>query len=128
MKKKKILCIDDEQDMLDLYRVILDGHDYKVTGTHNGKKALEKLRKSEFDLVLLDLMLPGMDGWEVFRQMKADDKLKKIPVIIVTAKAQSIDKVLGIRVAKVDEFITKPFRSRDLLASVNRLSRIQTKS
>jgi two-component system, OmpR family, response regulator VicR len=121
MKKKKILCVDDEQDMLDLYQVILEGPDYKVQGVNNGKKALEDLRKFDFDLVVLDLMLPGMDGWEIFQQMKMDNILKEIPVIIVTAKAQSIDKVLGIHVAKADDYISKPFRPKELLGSVNQL-------
>jgi len=71
--------------------------------------------------VLLDLMMPDMDGWEVYQQMKADEALRHIPVIVVTAKAQSIDKVLGLHIAKVDDYITKPFGPQDLLASVNKV-------
>ena len=73
------------------------------------------------DLVLLDLMMPDMDGWEVFQQMKANDKTCQIPVIVITAKAQSIDKVLGLHIAKVDDYISKPFSPQDLLDSVEKV-------
>jgi DNA-binding response OmpR family regulator len=73
------------------------------------------------DLVLLDLMMPDMDGWEVYQQMKADEKTKNIPVIVVTAKAQSIDRVLGLHIAKVDDYIAKPFSPQDLMNSVEKV-------
>jgi two-component system, OmpR family, response regulator VicR len=79
------------------------------------------MKKTRPDLVLLDLMMPDMDGWEVYRHMKANKELANIPVIIVTAKAQSIDKALGLKVAKVDDYITKPFGPQELLESVNRI-------
>jgi DNA-binding response OmpR family regulator len=70
-------------------------------------------------------MMPDMDGWEVYQQMKADPELKGIPVIVVTAKAQSIDKILGLHIAKVDDYVTKPFGPQELLQSVERV--LQTK-
>lgn len=73
------------------------------------------------DLVLLDLMMPDMDGWEVYQKMKADEATKATPVIVVTAKAQSIDKVLGLHIAKVDDYITKPFGPQELLESVEKV-------
>jgi CheY-like chemotaxis protein len=73
------------------------------------------------DLVLLDLMMPDMDGWEVYQKMKTDDDLKGIPVIVVTAKAQSIDKVLGLHIAKVEDYVTKPFGPQELLQAVNKV-------
>ena len=79
------------------------------------------MRQKKPDLVLLDLMMPDVDGWEVYRQMKADETLAAIPVIVVTARAQNIDKVLGLQVAKVDDYVTKPFGPKELLASVNRI-------
>ncbi len=79
------------------------------------------IREEVPDLVLLDLMMPDMDGWEVYQQMKADEKTKNIPVIVVTAKAQSIDKVLGLHIAKVDDYIAKPFSPQDLMNSVERV-------
>jgi DNA-binding response OmpR family regulator len=79
------------------------------------------IRREMPDLVLLDLMMPDMDGWEVYQQMKADEKTKSIPVIVVTAKAQSIDKVLGLHIAKVDDYIAKPFSPQDLMNSVEKV-------
>ncbi|HLE04641.1 MAG TPA: response regulator, partial [Anaerolineales bacterium] len=73
------------------------------------------------DLVLLDLMMPDMDGWEVYQRMKSDEALRDIPVVVVTAKAQSIDKVLGLHIAKVDDYITKPFGPQELLESVEKI-------
>ena len=77
------------------------------------------IRKEHPDLVLLDLMMPDMDGWEVYQQMKAEETTKNIPVIVVTARAQSIDKVLGLHIAKVDDYIAKPFSPQELLNSVD---------
>jgi DNA-binding response OmpR family regulator len=71
--------------------------------------------------VLLDLMMPDMDGWEVYQQMKADELTRHIPVIVVTARAQSIDKVLGLHIAKVDDYIAKPFSPQELLNSVEKV-------
>jgi len=116
---KKILCIEDEPEMIDLIRLILSRRGFEITGANGGKEGLEMVRRDHPDLVLLDLMMPQMDGWEVYQQMKADQATKDIPVIVVTAKAQSIDKVLGLHIAKVDDYITKPFSPQELLASVD---------
>ena len=115
---KNILCIEDEPDMIDLIRLILNRHGFNVQGANGGREGLEKVKENPPDLVLLDLMMPDVDGWEVYQQIKADEKTKEIPVIIVTAKAQSIDKVLGLHIAKVDDYISKPFSPKDLLESV----------
>jgi len=117
--KKLILCIEDDQEMIDLIRLILNRHGFDVRGATAGKEGLEIVRKEHPDLILLDLMMPDMDGWEVYQQMKADETIKKIPVIVVTAKAQSIDKVLGLHIAKVDDYISKPFSPQELLSSIN---------
>ncbi len=118
---KNILCIEDEPEMIDLIRLILGRRGFEVIGAAGGKEGLEKLRQEPPDLVLLDLMMPDLDGWEVYQQMKADEKTKDIPVIVVTAKAQSIDKVLGLHIAKVDDYIAKPFSPQDLLNSVDKV-------
>ena len=81
---------------------------------------MDAVRAERPDLVLLDLMMPDMDGWEVYQQMKADESTRRIPVIVVTAKAQSIDKVLGLHIAKVDDYIAKPFSPQELLSSVEK--------
>jgi DNA-binding response OmpR family regulator len=115
---KRILCIEDETEMIDLIRLILSRRGYEVQGANGGKEGIELVRQEKPDLVLLDLMMPDMDGWEVYQQMKADEGTRDIPVIVVTAKAQSIDKVLGLHIAKVDDYIAKPFSPQELLTSV----------
>jgi DNA-binding response OmpR family regulator len=123
---KVILCIEDDQEMIDLIRLILSGRGFEVRGANGGKEGLEIIRKEHPDLVLLDLMMPEMDGKDVYQLMKADETTKNIPVIIVTAKAQSIDKVLWLNIAKVDDYIAKPFSPQELLTSVdNVLARSQ---
>jgi len=126
-KINRILCIEDETEMIELFRLILGRKGYDVSGATGGEDGLRKVRETTPDLVLLDLMMPDMGGWEVYQQMKADDNTKNIPVIIVTAKAQSIDKVLGLRIAKVDDYITKPFSPSDLIKSVERVLAKQEK-
>ena len=118
---KCILCIEDEPEMIDLIRLILGRRGFDVKGANGGVEGLQMIRQEMPDLVLLDLMMPDMDGWEVYQQMKADERTKGIPVIVVTAKAQSIDKVLGLHIAKVDDYIAKPFSPQDLLSSVERV-------
>ena len=116
---KVILCIEDEQEMIDLIRLILGRRGFDVRGANNGEEGLKIIQNDHPDLVLLDLMMPDMDGWEVYQQMKADEATKNIPVIVVTARAQSIDKVLGLHIAKVDDYIAKPFSPQELLNSVD---------
>ncbi len=119
--KRTVVCIEDESEMIDLIRLILGRRGFELTGATGGAEGLEAVRRIKPDLVLLDLMMPGMDGWEVYQQMKADEDLKHIPVIIVTAKAQSIDKVLGLHIAKVDDYITKPFGPQELIQSIEKV-------
>jgi two-component system response regulator VicR len=119
--KKKVVCIEDEPEIIDLIRLILGRKGFDLTGATGGQEGLDAIRKIKPDLVLLDLMMPDMDGWEVYQQMKADAELKDIPVIVVTAKAQSIDKILGLHIAKVDDYVTKPFGPQELLQSVERV-------
>ena len=118
--QKRILCIEDEPEMIDLIRLILGRRGFQVSGANGGKAGLEAVRTQRPDLILLDLMMPDMDGWEVYQQIKADEATRHIPVIVVTAKAQSIDKVLGLHIAKVDDYIAKPFSPQELLSSVEK--------
>lgn len=116
--KKHILCIDDEPEILELTRMLLEPRGYNVQSALGGIEGLKMMREAKPDLVLLDLMMYDIDGWELYQQMKSEETLADVPVIMVTAKTQSVDKVLGLHVAKVADYITKPFGPLDLIASV----------
>lgn len=120
-KLKRVVCVEDEPEMIDLIRLILGRKGFEVIGANGGKEGLETVRQQKPDLVLLDLMMPDMDGWEVYQQIKADEATREIPVIVVTAKAQSIDKVLGLHIAKVDDYISKPFSPQELMDSIEQV-------
>lgn len=116
-----ILCIEDEPDMIELIRLILEPRGLKVSGALGGKEGLDFLNTDVPDLILLDLMMPDMDGWDVYKMVKSNPVWSNIPVIVVTAKAQSIDKVLGLHIAKVEDYVTKPFSPDDLVSSISRV-------
>jgi CheY-like chemotaxis protein len=120
-EKKVVVCVEDEPEMIDLVKLILGRKGFELVGAVGGREGLETVRQLKPDLVLLDLMMPDMDGWEVYQKMKTDEELKEIPVIVVTAKAQSIDKVLGLHIAKVEDYVTKPFGPQELLQAVNKV-------
>lgn len=117
----RVVCVEDEPEMIDLIRLILGRKGYEVIGAHGGMAAMQIIQEQMPDVILLDLMMPDMDGWEVYQKLKADDGVKNIPVIVVTAKAQSIDKVLGLHIAKVDDYISKPFSPQELLDSIDQI-------
>ena len=118
---KKIVYIEDEQEMIDLVSLILSRKGYDVIGANGGREGLEIVKSELPDLILLDLMMPDLDGWDVYQQLKAEEDTSNIPVIVITAKAQSIDKVLGLHIAKVDDYISKPFSPQDLMKSIERV-------
>jgi DNA-binding response OmpR family regulator len=120
-RKKRILCIEDDPEMIELIRLILERKGFAVEGAEGGKAGLESVQANPPDLVLLDLMMPDMDGWDVHQRMRADAQTRHIPIIIVTASAQNIDREFGLHIAKVDDYIVKPFSPQELLASVTRL-------
>jgi two-component system, OmpR family, response regulator VicR len=117
----RVVFIEDDPEIVHLVKIILAREDFEVIGAASGLEGLHLIEDTQPDLVLLDLMLPGMDGWEVYQRMKAHPDISNIPVIVVTAKAQNIDKVLALRVAKVDGYITKPFAPAELLESVKKV-------
>ena len=122
--KRRIVFIEDEEEMIDLVQLILTRQGFEVTGATDGQSGLRAIANLKPDLVLLDLMMPEMSGWDVYQKMKADDQMKNIPVIVITAKAQNIDKVLGLHIAKVQDYITKPFGPSELLQSVERVLKL----
>lgn len=115
---RKVVCVEDEQEMIDLIRLILSRRGFEVLGANGGVRGLELIRAEKPDIVLLDLMMPEMDGWQVYQQLKADPATEHIPVVVVTAKAQNIDKVLGLHIARVDDYISKPFSLQELVDRV----------
>jgi two-component system phosphate regulon response regulator PhoB len=122
MAKENILVVDDEQDILELLTYNLAREGYQVTGALTGEDALNKIRSIAFDLILLDLMLPGIDGLEVTKSLKNNPKTRKIPIVMLTAKGEEADIVTGLELG-ADDYITKPFSPRVLIARVRAVIR-----
>jgi DNA-binding response OmpR family regulator len=122
MDKDRILVVEDEIDILEVVRHNLVREGYEVFCSRDGEEGLKIARKEGPDLVVLDLMLPGLDGIEVCRRLKADPVTRSIPVLMVTAKGEETDVVLGLGVG-ADDYVSKPFRPRELLARVKAVLR-----
>ena len=117
MSAKKILIVDDEADLVETVRFPLEMEGYRVLVSYNGEDALNQARKENPDLILLDLMLPKLDGYKVCRLLKFDERYKHIPILMLTAKAQEKDRILG-KETGADEYMTKPFDIDKLLEKV----------
>ena len=117
MNPKKILVVDDEADLVKTIRFSLEAEGYKVLVSYNGEDALNQARKEAPDLILLDIMLPKLDGYKVCRLLKFDEQYKNIPILMLTAKTQEKDKLLG-KETGADEYITKPFDIEELMEKV----------
>jgi two-component system phosphate regulon response regulator PhoB len=122
MAKEHILVVDDEEDILELLTYNLAREGYQVTGALSGEVALKKIRSTTFDLVVLDLMLPGIDGLEVTKTLKNDPKARDIPIVMLTAKGEEADIVTGLELG-ADDYITKPFSPRILIARIRAVLR-----
>lgn len=122
MAKVKILVVDDEADIRELVRLNLTREGYEVLDCESGEQALNVSRSKGPDLVVLDLMLPGIDGLEVCKQLKADPKTARVPIVILTAKGEEADVVAGLEVG-ADDYVAKPFSGKVLVARVRRLLR-----
>ncbi len=120
-ESRHIIYIEDDKEMIELVRLILERKGYRMSGATSGQAGWELVRDQLPDLVLLDLMMPDVDGWQVYQNIRKHAETESIPVIVITAKAQDIDRVLGLHVARVDDYITKPFRPEELVASVEKL-------
>lgn len=117
----RVVCIEDEPDMIELLRLVLGRLDFEVHGACGGREGLEAVERLSPQLILLDIMLPEMDGWEVYSHLKANPQTHDIPVIIVTARAQAAERLAALREAGVDDYVTKPFGPTELLESVERV-------
>jgi DNA-binding response OmpR family regulator len=120
--KQKILVVDDEPDAVELIEFNLKGAGYEVVSANDGEEALKKARMTLPDLIILDLMLPEVDGMEVCKILRRDQKTSGIPIVMLTAKAAEIDRVLGLELG-ADDYVTKPFSPRELVLRVKRLLR-----
>lgn len=116
---KKILVVDDETELLKALSIRLKTSGYEVITASDGQEGLEKAKSLNPDLIVLDVLMPKMDGYEACRMLKFDEKYKSIPIIMLTAKAQDIDKVMGKKVG-ADDYITKPFETQDLIDKIKR--------
>jgi two-component system phosphate regulon response regulator PhoB len=125
MAKQKILAVDDEEDILELLRFNLTKEGFAVVCAASGEEALKSAVSNKPDLILLDLLLPGMDGLEVARRLKKDASTKEIPIIMVTAKGEEADIVTGLEVG-AEDYITKPFSRKVLIARVRAVLRRKT--
>jgi len=117
MNPKKILIVDDEVDLVETIRFPLEGEGFNVLASYDGEDALNQARKENPDLILLDVMLPKLNGYKVCRLLKFDERYKHIPILMLTAKTQEKDKTLG-KETGADEYITKPFDIEELLVKV----------
>ena len=117
MSKEKILIVDDEEHIVELLKFNLQSAGYEVMEANNGIDALKIANENKPSLMLLDLMLPGMDGFDVCKEIKRNNEMKNTSIIMLTAKGEELDKILGLELG-ADDYITKPFSVRELLARV----------
>ena len=119
---KRILIVDDEEHILELLEYNLEQEGYEPIKADTGEKAIEILEKEEVDLVLLDWMLPGINGIDVLKNIRSSDKINKLPIILLTAKGDEISKVVGLEVG-ADDYLTKPFSIHELFARIKAVLR-----
>src|SRR5262245_49536143 len=119
---QRILVVDDEPDLLELVRFNLSQAGFEVETAETGRQALERLRRSTPDLLILDLMLPDLSGTEVCRHVRSDSSLGEIPIIMLTARADEVDRVVGLEIG-ADDYVTKPFSPRELTLRVRAVLR-----
>jgi two-component system alkaline phosphatase synthesis response regulator PhoP len=115
--KESILVVDDEKDILELVEYNLSKNGYRVKTAASGEEALELVKENNYDLIILDLMLPGVDGFDICKIIKSDKQRANIPIVMVTAKSDEADKVAGLEIG-ADHYVTKPFSPRELMAIV----------
>ncbi len=117
--KHRVVWIEDDPELLRLGRLVLAHKGFEVVTVNDSREGFDIIRREKPDLVLLDLMMPEVDGWAIYNQMKAEPDLKDTPVIVVTAKAQAADKALALYLAKVDGYLIKPYDQNQLLDMIH---------
>ncbi|MBQ6884383.1 MAG: response regulator transcription factor [Clostridia bacterium] len=122
MDSKKILIVDDDENICELLRLYLEKDGFSTVVAHDGKEALQLVQINNIDLILLDIMMPVLDGWQVCREVR---KNSNVPIIMLTAKGETFDKVLGLELG-ADDYITKPFDSKEVVARIKAVLRRAT--
>ena len=122
MKKGTVLVIDDEKDLIELVRYNLEKEGFDVIAATDGQSGVEVVRKHRPDLVVLDLMMPGLDGLQVCQRLRSDPRTARVPIIMLTAKATEADRVVGLEFG-ADDYVTKPFSPREVVARVKAVLR-----
>lgn len=120
---KKILIVDDDEDIINLIRIILENENYTIIGALSGQDGIKMALKEKPDLILLDIMMPSIDGWEVMKLLHADEQTRKIPVAMLTCKTDVRDKLTGLQEGAID-YITKPFSPDELVKRINKIFKI----
>jgi two-component system, OmpR family, response regulator VicR len=123
---RKIMIVEDEPDIAELVRLVLETRDYEVRPVLDSTKAYDEAKAWKPDAMLVDLRMPKMDGWSVFRAIRNDPQFAQMPVAILTAKAEEFDAMVGLHVMKADAYITKPFGKQELIDRVNELFQKRT--
>ncbi len=118
---RRVVCIEDEQDVIDLMRLILEREGYEFKEAHDALEGIAAVEKNMPDVVLLDLMMPGIDGWEAYDRLRKNPETKHIPIIVVTARTQHDPRVTEMRVANAINLVTKPFAPAQLVNAVSRV-------
>lgn len=127
MTRERILVVDDDREIVRLLRSYLEQAGYEVLVAYDGESALHVLRRDRPDLLVLDLMLPDRDGWEITRLLRGDPTLAAIPIIMLTARVDDTDKIIGLEMG-ADDYVTKPFNAREVLARVRAMLRRQQRN
>ena len=116
---KKILIVDDEADIIEILQFVLESEGYKCYTAFDGEEGLKLAREIHPDLIILDVMMPKINGYKISRLLKYDNKYKDIPILMITARSQEEDKIIGEETG-ADEYITKPFEFGDIIEAINR--------
>jgi two-component system response regulator VicR len=119
--KKKIIVIEDEMDIAELVKLVLETEDFQVETVLDAPSAYDRVKLYKPDAILLDLSMPKMNGWEVFKQIRNDPEFATVPIAILTAKTQAFDEMVGLHVMKADAYITKPFGKKELIDRTHEL-------
>ncbi|MEO8396894.1 MAG: response regulator [Chloroflexota bacterium] len=120
---RRVVCVEDEQDVIDLMRLIVERYGFEFIEARGGIKGMETVRRVKPDLVLLDLMMPGVDGWDVYDALTSEAETKDIPIVIVTARALHDARIAEMRLANAENLVTKPFGPAQLMETIERVLR-----